>query len=203
MFDWYLSFHCTERSGSKFGWSLGFLVLAALVGAGIAGYIFYKYRLRVMSKKLHSSYIHHIHIPVSSILALEQQKLNRSSCSLTWTQRSWPSCHSTCLLTTTTTTTKSQPRPRLCDQAHQYEEGMMVLSLCGQINFPHAQNSNVFITDFMYIHSAFAEKKVEANGIPRKLPREEWSVLPVNFQINLTTPVCSWKWPSSPSPIPP
>lgn len=37
---------CIERSGSKFGWSLGFLVLAALVGAGIAGYIFYKYRLR-------------------------------------------------------------------------------------------------------------------------------------------------------------
>ncbi|KMT06156.1 hypothetical protein BVRB_7g163250 [Beta vulgaris subsp. vulgaris] len=37
---------CIERSSSKFGWSLSLLVLAVLVGAGSAGYIFYKYRLR-------------------------------------------------------------------------------------------------------------------------------------------------------------
>ncbi|XP_059656854.1 vacuolar-sorting receptor 6-like [Cornus florida] len=37
---------CIERNGSKFGWFLAFLVLAAVAGAGLAGYIFYKYRLR-------------------------------------------------------------------------------------------------------------------------------------------------------------
>ncbi|XP_038689064.1 vacuolar-sorting receptor 6-like isoform X2 [Tripterygium wilfordii] len=37
---------CIERNGSKFGWFLTFLVLAGLVGAGLAGYVFYKYRLR-------------------------------------------------------------------------------------------------------------------------------------------------------------
>ncbi|XP_052182613.1 vacuolar-sorting receptor 6 isoform X2 [Diospyros lotus] len=37
---------CIERNASKFGWFLTILVLAAVAGAGIAGYIFYKYRLR-------------------------------------------------------------------------------------------------------------------------------------------------------------
>ncbi|GMY35071.1 vacuolar-sorting receptor 6 [Fagus crenata] len=37
---------CIERNGSRFGGFLAFLVLAAVVGAGLAGYIFYKYRLR-------------------------------------------------------------------------------------------------------------------------------------------------------------
>nr|XP_023927784.1 vacuolar-sorting receptor 6-like isoform X1 [Quercus suber]XP_023927793.1 vacuolar-sorting receptor 6-like isoform X2 [Quercus suber]XP_023927801.1 vacuolar-sorting receptor 6-like isoform X3 [Quercus suber]XP_023927808.1 vacuolar-sorting receptor 6-like isoform X4 [Quercus suber] len=37
---------CIERRTSKFGWFLTFLVLAAVAGAGLAGYIFYKYRLR-------------------------------------------------------------------------------------------------------------------------------------------------------------
>ncbi|KAG2685015.1 hypothetical protein I3843_10G102100 [Carya illinoinensis] len=37
---------CIERSGSRFGWFLTFVVIAAVVAAGIAGYIFYKYRLR-------------------------------------------------------------------------------------------------------------------------------------------------------------
>uniref|UniRef100_A0A5B7BE82 EGF-like calcium-binding domain-containing protein n=1 Tax=Davidia involucrata TaxID=16924 RepID=A0A5B7BE82_DAVIN len=37
---------CIDRKASKFGWFLTFLVLAAVMGAGIAGYIFYKYRLR-------------------------------------------------------------------------------------------------------------------------------------------------------------
>ncbi|KAK1557839.1 hypothetical protein Q3G72_032861 [Acer saccharum] len=36
---------CIER-GSKFGWFFTFLILAVVVGAGGAGYIFYKYRLR-------------------------------------------------------------------------------------------------------------------------------------------------------------
>ncbi|THG09372.1 hypothetical protein TEA_013788 [Camellia sinensis var. sinensis] len=37
---------CIERSSSKFGWFIAFLVIASVAGAGIAGYIFYKYRLR-------------------------------------------------------------------------------------------------------------------------------------------------------------
>ncbi|KAE8659438.1 Vacuolar-sorting receptor 6 [Hibiscus syriacus] len=37
---------CIERNGSRFGWFITFLVLAAVTAAGIAGYIFYKYRLR-------------------------------------------------------------------------------------------------------------------------------------------------------------
>ncbi|XP_054804355.1 vacuolar-sorting receptor 7-like [Prosopis cineraria] len=37
---------CIERSGSRFGRFLVFLLLAVVLGAGIAGYIFYKYRLR-------------------------------------------------------------------------------------------------------------------------------------------------------------
>ncbi|KAG5105470.1 hypothetical protein JHK82_042445 [Glycine max] len=37
---------CIERSGSKFGRFLAFVVIAVVVGAGLAGYVFYKYRLR-------------------------------------------------------------------------------------------------------------------------------------------------------------
>lgn len=37
---------CIERNGSRFGWFFTFLVLAVVVGAGVAGYVFYKYRLR-------------------------------------------------------------------------------------------------------------------------------------------------------------
>ncbi|KAK4801620.1 hypothetical protein SAY86_022107 [Trapa natans] len=37
---------CIERSGSKFGWFLTLVILATVAGLGLAGYIFYKYRLR-------------------------------------------------------------------------------------------------------------------------------------------------------------
>ncbi|KAL4310681.1 hypothetical protein GQ457_01G045870 [Hibiscus cannabinus] len=37
---------CIERNGSRFGWFITLLVLAAVTAAGVAGYIFYKYRLR-------------------------------------------------------------------------------------------------------------------------------------------------------------
>lgn len=37
----------SEKSGSKVGLFLVFLVLAVVVGGGLAGYMFYKYRLRV------------------------------------------------------------------------------------------------------------------------------------------------------------
>ncbi|KAM1917223.1 hypothetical protein ACFX13_036849 [Malus domestica] len=37
---------CIERHGSRFAWFLTFMVLAAVSGVGLAGYIFYKYRLR-------------------------------------------------------------------------------------------------------------------------------------------------------------
>ncbi|KAL2484132.1 Vacuolar-sorting receptor 6 [Forsythia ovata] len=37
---------CIERNSSKFGRFLTFVVLAIAVGAGVAGYVFYKYRLR-------------------------------------------------------------------------------------------------------------------------------------------------------------
>ncbi|OVA01562.1 EGF-like calcium-binding domain [Macleaya cordata] len=37
---------CIGRNSSRFGWFLTLLVLSGVVGAGLAGYIFYKYRLR-------------------------------------------------------------------------------------------------------------------------------------------------------------
>jgi len=37
---------CIERNASKFGWFVTFLVLGIVSAAGIAGYVFYKYRLR-------------------------------------------------------------------------------------------------------------------------------------------------------------
>ncbi|KAF8412646.1 hypothetical protein HHK36_000614 [Tetracentron sinense] len=37
---------CIDRNSSKFRWFLTLLVLAGVVGSGIAGYIFYKYRFR-------------------------------------------------------------------------------------------------------------------------------------------------------------
>ncbi|KAJ6393335.1 hypothetical protein OIU77_022742 [Salix suchowensis] len=37
---------CIERNGSRFGWFLTLVILAVVTGSGIAGYIFYKYRLR-------------------------------------------------------------------------------------------------------------------------------------------------------------
>ncbi|XP_010260770.1 PREDICTED: vacuolar-sorting receptor 7 [Nelumbo nucifera] len=37
---------CIARNSSKYAWFLTFLVLACIAGAGLAGYIFYKYRLR-------------------------------------------------------------------------------------------------------------------------------------------------------------
>jgi hypothetical protein len=43
-FCFYIS---AERSGSKLGKVIAFVVIAVVVGAGLAGYVFYKYRLRV------------------------------------------------------------------------------------------------------------------------------------------------------------
>ncbi|KAJ6703306.1 RING FINGER AND PROTEASE ASSOCIATED DOMAIN-CONTAINING [Salix viminalis] len=40
---------CIERSGLKFGWFLTLVILGVVTGAGIAGYILYKYRLRLKS----------------------------------------------------------------------------------------------------------------------------------------------------------
>ncbi|KAK9268050.1 hypothetical protein L1049_010489 [Liquidambar formosana] len=37
---------CIERNGSRFGWFLTFLMLAAVACVGVAGYIFYRYRLQ-------------------------------------------------------------------------------------------------------------------------------------------------------------
>ncbi|KAF8412654.1 hypothetical protein HHK36_000622 [Tetracentron sinense] len=37
---------CIDRNSSKFRWFLTLWVLAGVVGSGIAGYIFYKYRFR-------------------------------------------------------------------------------------------------------------------------------------------------------------
>ncbi|KAG5562409.1 hypothetical protein RHGRI_005218 [Rhododendron griersonianum] len=39
---------CIARNESKFGWFVAFLVLAVVSAAGIAGYVFYKYRLRML-----------------------------------------------------------------------------------------------------------------------------------------------------------
>ncbi|ESQ33748.1 hypothetical protein EUTSA_v10007059mg [Eutrema salsugineum] len=37
---------CIERSGSRIGWFFTFVILAAVAGICVAGYVFYKYRLR-------------------------------------------------------------------------------------------------------------------------------------------------------------
>lgn len=37
----------SAKSSSQFGWYVTLLVLAGFAGIGIAGYVFYKYRLRV------------------------------------------------------------------------------------------------------------------------------------------------------------
>ncbi|KAG9439433.1 hypothetical protein H6P81_019598 [Aristolochia fimbriata] len=37
---------CIGRNSSRFGWFLTFIILAGFAGVGVAGYIFYKYRLR-------------------------------------------------------------------------------------------------------------------------------------------------------------
>ncbi|KAF4391412.1 hypothetical protein F8388_008023 [Cannabis sativa] len=37
---------CIERHGSRLPWFVTFVVLAAVVGVGLAGYVFYRYRLR-------------------------------------------------------------------------------------------------------------------------------------------------------------
>lgn len=41
---------CAERKSSKLGGILTVVVLAVVLGAGMAGYIFYKYRLRVSKR---------------------------------------------------------------------------------------------------------------------------------------------------------
>nr|VDD03608.1 unnamed protein product [Brassica rapa] len=37
---------CIERSGSRIGWFFTFVILPAVAGICVAGYVFYKYRLR-------------------------------------------------------------------------------------------------------------------------------------------------------------
>lgn len=93
---WLDFFYHAERSGSSFGRFVAFLVTAVVVGAGLAGYIFYKYRLRVslINSQLHIMYISFM---LNLISKLAPYLINSISfCSLTWTRRSWLSCHSTC-----------------------------------------------------------------------------------------------------------
>lgn len=89
-----LLFYHAERSESKFGRFLAFVVIAVVVGAGLAGYVFYKYRLRV--SLIHSQlqimlYIVHIKLEITIL-----NYLCLCFCSHTWTLRSWLSCHNTC-----------------------------------------------------------------------------------------------------------
>ncbi|RWW75414.1 hypothetical protein BHE74_00016574 [Ensete ventricosum] len=51
--------HCAAKSASKFGWFMTLFILACVIGAGTAAYVFYKYRLRVSRPVLE-------HLPVSS-----------------------------------------------------------------------------------------------------------------------------------------
>ncbi|KAE9452369.1 hypothetical protein C3L33_15734, partial [Rhododendron williamsianum] len=58
------------RNASKFGWFVTFLVLAVVSTAGIAGYVFYKYRLR--------SYMDsEIMAIMSQYMPLDSQKINQ------------------------------------------------------------------------------------------------------------------------------
>ncbi|KAG5562412.1 hypothetical protein RHGRI_005221 [Rhododendron griersonianum] len=61
---------CQARNASKFGWFVTFLVLAIVSTAGIAGYVFYKYRLR--------SYMDsEIMAIMSQYMPLDSQKINQ------------------------------------------------------------------------------------------------------------------------------
>ena len=76
-----------ERRGSKFAWFITFVVLAAVAGVALAGYIFYKYRLRVRLWLFWVCFT----LRVGKIC-----KFLSSFCSHTWTRRSWLLCRSTC-----------------------------------------------------------------------------------------------------------
>ncbi|KAL6196914.1 hypothetical protein ACLB2K_032527 [Fragaria x ananassa] len=61
---------CIERQGSRFAWFITSIVLAAVAGVGLAGYIFYKYRLR--------SYMDsEIMAIMSQYMPLDSQQANR------------------------------------------------------------------------------------------------------------------------------
>lgn len=107
----FASVYCTERHSSKLGRFLTFVVIAVVLGAGIAGYIFYKYRLRVCGWNLAYKF------SINKIIMFPF-----CVCSHTWTQRLWLSCRSTCLLTITIRIRLSNTRLSLYEMARQYEE---------------------------------------------------------------------------------
>lgn len=102
-----------ERNGSRFGWFLTLLVLAAVVAAGFAGYIFYKYRLRVCIRSTDFTCCFTLYHYISICIC---------TCSLTWTRRSWLSCRSTCRWTISVTS-KLLVTHSLCDKAQQHKRG--------------------------------------------------------------------------------
>lgn len=92
----------SERNGSRFGLFLTFVVIATVVGACIAGYMFYKYRLRVNICRSNACPCSFNSILINS-LPRTHTCLFSCICSHTWIQRSWPLCLSTCHLTITKT----------------------------------------------------------------------------------------------------
>lgn len=117
--SWCLFIHLNaERHGSRFAWFLTFLVLAAVVGVGLAGYIFYKYRLRVCLKMLLWSALYPSLVNLCTKLGtLPLLKFFTCTCSLTWTRRSWLSCPNTCLWTVSKPIKSIPPRQNLYDMA--------------------------------------------------------------------------------------
>lgn len=64
---------------SAFGWLVTALVLSCLAGAGIAGYVFYKYRLRVCAEHSPAKSCRNQHIlsmPSSNLVSLLQRYMD-------------------------------------------------------------------------------------------------------------------------------
>lgn len=90
-------FFFAEKSGSGIGWFFTFVILATVGSICVGGYVFYKYRLRVCLYTF-ASLIESLNsllswISLMIILFLCQKHQNAS---LTWIQKLWRLCLSTC-----------------------------------------------------------------------------------------------------------
>lgn len=127
-------FHFTERNSSKFGWFLTFVVLAAIATAGTAGYVFYKYRLRVTSHKYSSIKLYSF-VPFLFVHTYTQNLdfFLIIACSLTWTRRLWRLWHSTCHSTASIIIKSFNTKVNLYVKAHHLcKKGMYVTPMFSQ-----------------------------------------------------------------------
>lgn len=114
-------FSNAAKNTSRLGWFLTLLVLSCVVGAGVAGYIFYKYRLRVRCCAVFVVLIffeekNSLHLIHDKFEKDQKRKLIFSFYSHTWIPRSWQLCLSTCHSTTITT------MPNLFDKIQKHKQ---------------------------------------------------------------------------------